>query len=863
MEEKDMVRAINAESRATSGTIVNNFRSGYRVQISWKVNSQNVSNNTSNVTIRAQLVSTGSAYTIVSSATKNGSLTINGAKYSFTFNASLSGNQTKTVYTKTLDITHNNSGNKICSMSCDLGIAVTLGGTYYGTVSASGSGEFNSIPRTSPFSLNVSSAELGTTKIIVTINRASNSFTHKVIYKFGDINIIKTSSATDTYSFTPDISDCSQIPNTTSGTGTIVVETYSGDKLIGSNSKNITLTVPSSIVPSISSLKAEVIDAGASTSFGYVKGKSRVKLTIVGAEGNYSSISKYTIIGGNVNESSPSVISNIIDTSGDIEYSAYVIDSRGRKSDVVTIKINVKDYTNPKITSFSSFRCLENGKLSDDGTYLSTQAIFSYTVLSGATITSKVKFKETTATSWSTETNISNNQSVIIGGGNIATNKTYDVMITLSDGISTTTRSVSVGTAFVTIDFKSGGKGVAVGKSAEKDYLLDIAMELQMNSNKLKLTTQYNENPGIGYDNSSTDVFISNINNNWLRLKSDKTMTYADYKVYTSFDKPSASEIGALPVDGGGLITGTTSFKRGSDAQAIVVQTAGDANGKGDGQTHFGYYYNGAYSHYLRGKGALNVEMHEGINVSKGIKTGTSVIIGDYSDNWRSCTIRRYMFGKSYSARYAISYIGNVKLSSSSKAITMPACSIEIQDEDTDSTVRKYVMGTLGLMPSVDNNAYLGCSSHRWQAIYSSTGTVYSSSLDEKVNVVPIDISLVSQTTPLSNERKGLGNPNEGTDTLKKIIVEGIKSTPLYSYNYKNIDNDDLYIGFLGQEVKNISSVFFNLLGANFNKESSEEQYDIRESSVIGILWAGLQEALTKNEQLETEIQEIKRQLKM
>ncbi len=107
-------------TRASSGTVVNNFRTGYRVQISWSVNSQNIANNTSNVTVKAQLVSTGSAYTISSSATKHGTLTINGTSYSFTFSAGLSGNQTKTVFTKTVDIPHNSDGSKTFSMSTTL-----------------------------------------------------------------------------------------------------------------------------------------------------------------------------------------------------------------------------------------------------------------------------------------------------------------------------------------------------------------------------------------------------------------------------------------------------------------------------------------------------------------------------------------------------------------------------------------------------------------------------------------------------------------------------------------------------------------------------------------------------------------------
>lgn len=863
MEDNKIARAINAESRALSNTIVNNFRTGYKIQISWKINSQNVSNNTSNVTVQAQLVSTGGSYTINASATKNGSLTINGAKYSFTFNASLVGNQTKTVYTKTVDITHDNSGNKICPMSCDLGINVTLSGTYWGTVTASGSGDFNSIPRTSTFSLNVNSAELGRTKIEVRINRASTSFRHRIIYKFGNINSVKTEEATSSYSFIPSIEDCLQIPNANSGIGTIVVETYNGSTFIGSNSVNLTLVVPSDIVPSISDFVNEVVAAGAPESFGYLQGKSKVKLTIVGATGNQgSTITSYKITGANVDTSSSSFVSPTLNNAGTVTYSAYALDSRGRMSNTVTTRINVKAYSSPRIDSFLSFRCLSNGRANDDGTFLSAQTIFAYTPLPNSVIEATVKYKETTSSNWSKETPIVSNRTIVVGDGLIATDRTYDVLLTLKDSFSSTTRSVTIGTAFVTLDLKRGGKGVGIGKAAEFDYLLDIGVEVQLNNNKLKLTNLYEGNPGIGYETGTSDVFISNINNNWLRLKGNNTMTYAGHKVYTSFDKPSAGEIGALSTNGGSVY-GMTYFNRGSNTQSVVVETADDYNGYGDGQTHFGYNSNGSYSHYLRGKGSFYVDMHNGITVSKGIKTGTSIVIGDFDDGWRACVLRRHMAGRNYSARYTASYLNSVKLSSSSSPTTMPACCVEIQDETSNSTIRRYMFGTLGFLPATDNNTYLGSSNYRWQAVYASTGTVYSSSVDEKENIKSINTAASSKPSKNLGNRRKTNNSEEGK-CLKETIVQGIRDAKLYSYNYKNTSADNAYIGFLGQEMKKISPLFFNLLGASSSDNTTEEgQFDIRESSVIGVLWAGLQEALNKNEQLEIEIQEIRKKLNM
>ena len=115
---------------ATTGTINNTFRTGYAIRIVWTVDSQSVANNTSTVTAKVQLVSLGASYTINSTASKTGTLTINGTAYSFTFTAALTGSQTKTLFTKTVTITHGSDGSKSCAFSCTAGINVTLSGTY-------------------------------------------------------------------------------------------------------------------------------------------------------------------------------------------------------------------------------------------------------------------------------------------------------------------------------------------------------------------------------------------------------------------------------------------------------------------------------------------------------------------------------------------------------------------------------------------------------------------------------------------------------------------------------------------------------------------------------------------------------------
>ena len=70
----------------------------------------------------------------------------------------------------------------------------------------------------------------------------------------------------------------------------------------------------------------------------------------------------------------------------------------------------------------------------------------------------------------------------------------------------------------------------------------------KLNNNSLELSPNNSGYARIGLDEDTQDVYISNINNNWFRLKGDKTITYGGHKVYTAFDKPTAAAIGAMGI---------------------------------------------------------------------------------------------------------------------------------------------------------------------------------------------------------------------------------------------------------------------------------------------------------------------------
>lgn len=473
---------------ATSGTIQQAIRTGYRLQIAWTVGSQSVANNTSSVTAKVQLVSTGSSYTINSSASKSGSLTINGTKYTFSFTAALSGNQTKTLFTKTVTVSHNSDGTKTCSFSATCGINVTLSGTYYGNVTASGSGVFNTIARASSISSVTSSVSVtGSNAVTVNIDRKSSSFTHTVVFSFGSYSKTTTGVGTST-SYTIPQSWLNAIPNATSGTAKVTVTTYSGSAKIGSAvSKNFTVTVPSTVVPTISSVAvADTVTAVYNFFGNMVQNKSKPKFTITAAGALSSTIKTYKTVFEGKSYSGASPTAGVITGSGTVSAKITVTDSRGRTAST-TKTWSVLAYSAPKIISFQGFRCLSDGTENYEGTYLNAAVNFSTSPVNDKNTASyTLEYKLQTATTWTSLTSgavYALNSNIISASGILGIDNSFDVRLSVTDYFTTVRSVFEIPTAFTLLDFNASGRGLAFGKVSELSDGMEIDLDMSIYKN--------------------------------------------------------------------------------------------------------------------------------------------------------------------------------------------------------------------------------------------------------------------------------------------------------------------------------------------------------------------------------------------
>lgn len=491
---------------AASGTIKKDFAGGYRVQILWSQDSVSIDNNQSTVTAKVQLVSLGAGYNIISNVTKSGKLTINGVAYPFTFSANLTGNQTKTLYTKTVTVPHGVDGSKTCTFSADCSIQVTLSGTYYGTITASGSGALDTIPRATVPTLSSKSPVLGNT---ITINtpRASDTFTHTLKYAWGKQTGTIGEGVTTSKSWTVPLDLAVSIPNQLSGTGVIICETYQGTKLIGSQSVSFTASVPASMVPTVSFVGITEAEPGLAEKFGaYVQGHSKLKVAISAAGVRGSTIKGYKTTINGVVYTEGTFTSDTLLNAGETAITTVVTDSRGRTV-TITNTVTVLPYTLPTISKCLAYRCNPAGEKDDEGTSLKMEMEFLISDLQSKNDKLyKIEYKEAGATIWSqlTEGSVYAFNDVYVNSEAILNaDKPYDIRLTVTDYFGTATYGTDVPTAFTIMDIHSSGRGISFGKVAEEADLFDVALPARFRSH-----VEIEDTSGIIIDSGWLDLTL-------------------------------------------------------------------------------------------------------------------------------------------------------------------------------------------------------------------------------------------------------------------------------------------------------------------------------------------------------------------
>lgn len=413
------------------------------------------------------------------------SLNVGGSVVSGSVSASI-GADWVLMLTATVPITHNSDGSKSITISAS---AYGPSGTSYSGLQTSGSGTavLDNIPRASSASFGFFT--MGTAGTI-TISRASSSFTHDVYIKFGSKYVCIAYDVGTSATWNPAVADYApEIPNALSGTGTLTLYTYQNRNLIGSKSYSFTLSVPASVVPTISSVAVSEAVSGLADKFGaYVQNKSKLAVSITAAGTYGSTIQSYTTTIQSRSYAGVSFTSDILTASGTIQLTVKVTDSRGRTAST-TASVSVTAYSPPQITTLNAWRIDVSGNQTDDGERMALQLAYAIASVGGKNDrTLTVKYRQGSAGAFETissgtaETSYSGTVNYT-DAPELSTDHTYAIQVTLADYFTSVSYSVEIPTAKYILDILDTKDGSAYGKAAEERDLLDVAWNIRARKN--------------------------------------------------------------------------------------------------------------------------------------------------------------------------------------------------------------------------------------------------------------------------------------------------------------------------------------------------------------------------------------------
>lgn len=437
----------------------------YRIDVLWDY-CQDITNNKTKISLMAErCTSLNGYYSVIHTAAEVGFGDFNGGKHGTTASVNVPGGGSHTVDLSDLhcEVSHNADGtwnNNLCGW---WRYNVPLGGQNHspniGWTAFGGLGDtIPTIPRATNPTLSASSVAMGSA-VTINLPRPSSAFTHNVTYRFGSATGTINSNAGTSCSWTPPVSLAQQIKTSTSGVGTITVQTKNGSTVIGTKTINITLTVPASVVPTISGHVVAEATANIASKFGaFVQSKSTLKVTTTAAGAQGSTITAYkTVIEGRSYTGSPCT-SAAISGSGTIAVKTTVTDSRGRTA-TKTTNVTVVAYSPPQISVSNVARtsdeattgtCTYNYSISSVGS--KNDKAFYIRYLNGSTWTDIVRM--------STDYSKSGSQTT---GAIFGVNATTKVRFVAQDYFTSVIVEKEVGPTFTLMNFGAGGKSLAIG----------------------------------------------------------------------------------------------------------------------------------------------------------------------------------------------------------------------------------------------------------------------------------------------------------------------------------------------------------------------------------------------------------------
>ncbi|HEM4582277.1 TPA: hypothetical protein U1Z57_000932 [Streptococcus suis] len=431
---------------------------------------QNIPSNSSTVNWRVTVSRTGNYYTYNQSGDSTLVVTIDGVQvHSSNPRWATSGEEVQ-LASGSRTISHNADGSKSVSISANF----DPNNGIHGRIITSGNLGLTTIPRSS--SVGVSSGVIGSA-LTININRQSSSFKHTVRYVWGNKSETIATNVDTSTTWTIPLDFANDIPDSTSGTGTIYVDTYSGSTKTGTQSTAFTASVPDSIKPSLTGFTLVDGNTAARTLIPgeqqFVQIVSNIAVHFGQATGAYgSTITSYhaEIVGKNQSTSQNGGSLGIMNYHGQVTIRARVTDSRGRTSNTIERTVTVLEYFAPAL----NFSVERSGATSSTFSILRNARIAPLTVGGSQRNTMTLTFRVAPADSnnyttdngpasgtFTTLASLTNSLANL--SGTYSSDKSWDVIGILEDKFTRSEFKIKVSTEAVVFSYEKGNR-FAVGK---------------------------------------------------------------------------------------------------------------------------------------------------------------------------------------------------------------------------------------------------------------------------------------------------------------------------------------------------------------------------------------------------------------
>ncbi|NQO28158.1 hypothetical protein HO976_07245 [Streptococcus suis] len=421
--------------------------------------AQNIAANTTVVNWRITVSRTGAYLTRNEQGDSTLSLDINGGRVHTSNPRWRTSGEDFLMASGSTTVGHNADGTKSFPFSATFNPNNGL----HGIITVSGNIGLATIPRSS--SVSVSSGVIGSA-LTINIHRQSSSFKHIVRYAWGNKSGTIATNVDTSTTWTIPLDFANDIPNATSGTGIIFVDTYSGSTKTGTQQVTFTANVPASMKPTFSGITLTDTNGVARSLLSgnnFLQIISNIQVTFNGHAGTYGSTVtgyKAEIVNRNLVTNSNGGTLGIMNFSGSATIRASVVDSRGRWSDTKDVTINVIEYFAP-ILSYTALRTRETPSIIQ----IVRNAKIAPITLSGSqknimTLSFKVAPLGSTSYtadngsasgSWTTQHTLSNSAANM--AGNYPANKSFTIIGTLSDKFTSVEFSATVSTESVVMSY--------------------------------------------------------------------------------------------------------------------------------------------------------------------------------------------------------------------------------------------------------------------------------------------------------------------------------------------------------------------------------------------------------------------------